>query len=79
LTRKGTRLRIEVYDDGSGFDASAVPGGQAGLANIRDRVAAVHGLVEVDSASGRGTRLVVELPTSPEAVPEPGVEEPAHA
>jgi signal transduction histidine kinase len=79
LTRKAGRLLIEVSDDGTGFDADVVPEAQAGLTNIRDRVAAVHGHLELDSAPGRGTRLVVELPTGTEAVPEPGVEEPARA
>jgi signal transduction histidine kinase len=50
-----------VEDDGPGFDASAVSGG-SGLTNLLDRVTAVGGTLEIDSAPGRGTRIRGELP-----------------
>lgn len=63
LTRSG--LRIDITDDGLGFDPGR-PGSaraeQAGLANIRDRVVAIGGHFHLDSAPGSGTHLVVELP-----------------
>ena len=43
LTVAGSRLRVEVVDDGSGFAASDGNALQGGLTNIRDRVAAVGG------------------------------------
>jgi signal transduction histidine kinase len=46
-------LRFEVRDNGAGFDSSAGPVG-AGMANIRDRIAAVGGALEVQ-ASGRSS------------------------
>jgi signal transduction histidine kinase len=57
-------LRIEVSDDGTGFAPAAAPGPaeQAGLANIRDRVAAIHGRYHLETEPGAGTSLVVELP-----------------
>ena len=70
-------LSVEVADDGTGFDPSAVGDGQSGLTNIRDRVAAVHGTLTVDSAVGGGTRIFVDLPTAPDAGPGHAVREAA--
>lgn len=55
----GTELRIS--DDGCGFEPN-VPERGFGLAGIRDRVREVGGTVEVRSAAGRGTDVVVRLP-----------------
>jgi signal transduction histidine kinase len=60
-TTPGT-LRVEVDDDGDGFDAASRNGSPGGLANIQDRVGTVGGRVTVTSAPGHGTRLVVDLP-----------------
>ena len=72
-------LRVEVSDDGLGFDArlgtSATE--QTGLANIRDRVAAVGGRFHLQSAPGTGTRLLVELPEAPLAARAPQAIAPA--
>ena len=54
-------LTLTVTDDGSGFDPAGVTSG-TGLANIRDRVDAAGGAVEVSSARGQGTRLRVVFP-----------------
>jgi signal transduction histidine kinase len=55
------RLRFEVADDGTGFDAAATPSG-AGLANMRDRLAAVGGRLTVRSQIGAGTRVIGVVP-----------------
>jgi two-component system sensor histidine kinase UhpB len=47
-------LRIEVSDDGAGFDGSVAPAG-AGFVNMRDRLAAVDGELVTDSSPGHGT------------------------
>ncbi len=52
LTDNGS-LRFEVRDDGEGFVVPTVVNGN-GLTNLRDRVAAVGGSVEVRSVPGRG-------------------------
>jgi len=58
-------LRVEVRDDGAGFDtATAVPG--AGFVNMRDRLAAVDGELATISSPGRGTRLIVTIPLATE-------------
>jgi len=54
-----TQLVIE--DDGRGFDPDQVRPG-AGLANIRDRVDAVDGSLELHSAPNAGTRLEIRVP-----------------
>ena len=46
-------LRIEVCDDGAGFDGSTASAG-AGFANMRDRLAAVDGELVTDSSPGQG-------------------------
>jgi signal transduction histidine kinase len=54
-------LRFEVRDDGAGFDPGAGSGG-AGIANIRDRIAAVGGAVEIQSAPRQGTIVTGSIP-----------------
>lgn len=53
------RVRLEIGDDGVGFDPG--PGG-FGLRAMRSRVTELGGSVEVDTAPGRGTRVAVTLP-----------------
>jgi signal transduction histidine kinase len=55
-------LRFEVADDGTGFDPAAVTSGD-GLTNLVERLGAVGGTLELDSAPGRGTRVAGTIPT----------------
>jgi signal transduction histidine kinase len=57
----GQVLRFEVRDDGSGFDPDA-PRDGAGLQNLRDRLAAFDGRLEIVSAPGHGTVIAGALP-----------------
>jgi signal transduction histidine kinase len=54
-------VRLAVEDDGRGFDQNRTRPG-AGLANMRDRVDAVHGQLDLRSAPGVGTRLEIRVP-----------------
>jgi signal transduction histidine kinase len=54
------RLRFEVRDDGGGFPGE--PGDGSGLRNMRDRLAAVGGWLQVDSTPNRGTSVVGTIP-----------------
>jgi signal transduction histidine kinase len=54
-------LHFEVQDDGNGFTATNVVNGN-GLTNLRDRMAAIGGEVEVRSAPGEGTTVIGVLP-----------------
>jgi len=56
LREHGERLVLEIGDDGVGFNQSLVAPG-LGLASIRERLSALNGGVEIDSAPGRGSRL----------------------
>ena len=47
-------LRFQISDDGVGFDPATTPSG-AGLTNMRERLEAVGGSLEVESAPGKGT------------------------
>jgi signal transduction histidine kinase len=61
LSENGGGMRFSVADDGTGFDPASVER-SSGLMNIRDRVAAVGGIVTIDAAPGRGTVISAELP-----------------
>lgn len=56
-------LRVEVEDDGSGFDLNGVNGGR-GLEGMRERVALIGGHIEVDSRPGEGTKVAARVPLS---------------
>lgn len=58
------RLRVEVVDDGRGFEVDAVPVGQSsGLVGMEERARSTGGRIWVDSTVGVGTTVVAELPT----------------
>jgi PAS domain S-box-containing protein len=54
------KLRIEVSDDGLGFDPEATPAG-VGTRGMRERVRALGGDLAVESKPGVGTRVVVRV------------------
>jgi signal transduction histidine kinase len=56
-----THVRLEIADDGKGFDYSTTPLG-LGLSNIYDRTRLYQGEVELETAPGRGCTLIVHLP-----------------
>jgi signal transduction histidine kinase len=56
-------VRIEIRDDGLGFEPDAAVRG-FGLAAMRGRVEESGGSVDVDSAPGRGTRVQVLIPST---------------
>jgi signal transduction histidine kinase len=54
---------LVVEDNGAGFDAGAVTRhGHQGLANMRDRAAAIGGSLRIESPDAGGTRVVVRVP-----------------
>lgn len=61
------RLRLELADDGIGFDPLESRPGH-GLENIRRRVEELGGSCRVRSAPGRGTTMSVEIPLAAGAV-----------
>jgi signal transduction histidine kinase len=71
LELHGDQLRIQVRDEGAGFDVAtaaaasgAQPGGASkfGLFSIRERMQALGGSFGIESARGRGTTATLTLP-----------------
>jgi len=66
LQREPQAIRCSIADDGVGFDARTVlahrGGPGLGLVGIRERLEAVRGSVQINSAPGQGTRLHVAIP-----------------
>jgi signal transduction histidine kinase len=65
LTQRDGRVVFSISDDGVGFDPAAVEHG-AGLTNLADRVGALGGTLRIDSAPGRGTCVVGDVPAQPQ-------------
>jgi PAS domain S-box-containing protein len=61
-----TSLRVEVEDDGRGFDSAMtrefLRQGRVGLASMRERVELANGTFVIRSNPGRGTSIVATLP-----------------
>jgi signal transduction histidine kinase len=59
-------LLCTIDDDGGGFDASAIPPefGEPGfgLAGAHDQITALGGTMQINSAPGAGTKLVIRIP-----------------
>jgi signal transduction histidine kinase len=52
--------RVEVYDNGSGFDVKNVKAGY-GLQNMQQRAKEFNGSVKIESEKGKGTSVIVEF------------------
>jgi signal transduction histidine kinase len=61
IREEAGQLMFAVEDDGRGFDPDAVNGG-TGLTNMRDRLGAFGGRLEVESAVGRGAAIRGSVP-----------------
>jgi signal transduction histidine kinase len=62
---EGAQVRMEVEDDGRGFDTSHdMPAGGMGLENMQRRVREFGGTLDIVSAPGAGTRVIVQVPVS---------------
>ena len=55
------KLKIEVSDNGMGFDSERVPAG-VGTKGMRERTRALGGDLEIAATPGGGTRVMVEVP-----------------
>lgn len=62
LAREDGHLLISVSDDGCGIAPPMAATAQGGLANIRDRVTALQGTMDIAANRPTGTRVLVELP-----------------
>ncbi len=55
-------LRFEVADTGAGFDPKSVAGDGHGFVNMADRLGAVDGSLDVESAPGEGVKVRGRIP-----------------
>ncbi|RMF04446.1 MAG: PAS domain S-box protein [Chloroflexi bacterium] len=63
-------LTIKMVDDGHGFRTDvAVEQGHFGLTIMQERATEINGRLTINSAPGRGTELVLEIPVAPVVVP----------
>ena len=72
--RHDGQISFSVRDDGRGFDPAAVPGarqGHFGLQGIRERARAYSGTVDIESASGNGSKVTVSFASDDKEENEP--------
>jgi signal transduction histidine kinase len=63
LDVNGPTLTFTVHDDGPGFDIDTTPEGM-GVQIVRDRIAALDGVLTLDSSPGGGTTVTGRLPVA---------------
>ena len=57
-------LVLEISDDGCGLPTAALEPTGNGLKNLRERMTAARGAVDIESAAGAGTRIRCTIPMS---------------
>ncbi|MCU1426665.1 MAG: sensor histidine kinase [Actinomycetia bacterium] len=57
----GTTARLDVRDDGRGFEPANVTGDHYGLIGIRERADAIRGRLTIDSKPGSGAHLSLQV------------------
>ena len=71
ISRSGNKIRIEVSDDGIGFDNSEIGlhadiEGGFGLFSIRERLEPIGGQLKIESEPGNGTKVIITAPLGKE-------------
>lgn len=62
LVEEADRVRLEISDNGVGFNPAEVTARTFGLQGIHERARLLGGRASIDSAPGAGTRVDVQLP-----------------
>ena len=63
LRRDATHIRLDIKDDGKGFDTEAAGSKKTfGLLGMRERVIMLHGSLNITSLPGEGTQVSVSIP-----------------
>ncbi|MFJ3046600.1 ATP-binding protein [Herbaspirillum chlorophenolicum] len=70
IDRQQDQLYLCIRDDGQGFDietarSNAISGTSFGLLNMEERAVLVGGSMDISSAPGEGTEIVMHLPVAP--------------
>lgn len=66
---------LEIADDGTGFDPEERGRSGLGLVSMTARAAESDGTLDVDTAPGQGTRVVMRIPVEPPEITEAGTPE----
>jgi signal transduction histidine kinase len=64
LASQTNEILLEVRDNGRGFDPTGTFPGHLGLHSMRERVARIGGTLTLESESGQGTYIRVQVPFS---------------
>ena len=75
MTFSEDQFKIIITDNGRGFDATARHGGN-GLKNLPVRLSKLGGRYNVESGTGKGTQVTIELPVPPWTTAQPASAEP---
>lgn len=62
LQAEGDGARLEVIDDGTGFDVAKVPADRGGQRNLAARARELGATLHIQSAPGQGTAIILHLP-----------------
>jgi NarL family two-component system sensor histidine kinase LiaS len=54
-------LQVFIADDGCGFDVNQKAKG-LGFRSMRERISSIHGTLQLQSAPGQGTRIMIQIP-----------------
>lgn len=68
LSQADEELIVKVEDDGKGFNMNWVKKG-LGLDSMQSRVNVLKGDLNIDTAPGRGTSVMIHIPISPSLIP----------
>jgi signal transduction histidine kinase len=69
IRMRGTRIRVSVSDDGTGFATTDRRPRGYGLANMETRARKLGGSLRVRSQTGRGTQIIAEFSLEPILAP----------
>jgi signal transduction histidine kinase len=62
-------VRAEIADNGRGFNPEQSFDGHYGLVNMRERMLRLNGTCKIESATGKGTRVIITLPAETISAP----------
>ncbi len=62
ISNRDNLVRLEIRDDGKGFETTQVRKFGNGLFNIKTRIEQVAGIYTIESSLGRGTKTAIEIP-----------------
>ncbi len=62
ILHRNNRIILLVEDNGKGFDFDKVKGSGIGLMNISSRVEAIKGVLNYETAEGKGTIVTIRIP-----------------